>query len=245
MQQAKVDNLVVIDIETAPCYPSFHDMNDSWQELWSEKVQRILPENVSDAEFYPMRAGVMAEFSKIVCISIGYFTKDNPRRFRVKSFCGEDERILLESFLQVIEKIRQVNDQFCFAGHNIKEFDVPFISRRLMILGLRIPAFMDFQSMKPWEVNLVDTFQYWRFGDFKNYTSLKLLAACMGLPSPKEDIDGSMVGPLFWEKDPVQRSVNLKRIAAYCEKDVVTTANIILKFRGDDVLTESQVDLIP
>ena len=145
------------------------------------------------------------------------------------------ERVVLEEFLSLIGKSFNNPDKNRFCGHNIKEFDIPFLCRRLLINGLPIPAYLDFQNMKPWETNMIDTFQYWRFGDYKNYTSLKLLAASLNVPSPKDDIDGSMVGEVYWQED------NLQRIAIYCQKDVVTVANIILRFKNLPLLQEEQV----
>jgi predicted PolB exonuclease-like 3'-5' exonuclease len=244
MQNIRTEDLIVIDIETASVAPSFAKLNEEWQELWQEKTSRILPESLTADEFYPMRAGVMAEFSKIVCISIGYFIREQQLKIRVKSFYGDDERKILTDFLQTVSKIESFNKNWCFAGHNIKEFDIPFICRRLLVNNLHIPAYLDFQNMKPWETNIVDTFQYWRFGDYKNYTSLKLLAAAMGLPSPKDDIDGSMVGELFHQGTTEERIINMKRIASYCQKDVVTTANIILRFKNATIIHEDDVEIV-
>ena len=244
MQHIKYEDLIIIDIETASIQKDFEDLDQVWKNLWEEKVSRSLPEKVNAAEFYSLRAGVMAEFSKIICISMGYFNKEESLHIRVKSFYGHDEKILLTGFLSTLNKIENINSNWSFAGHNIKEFDIPFICRRLLINGIQLPQYLDFQNMKPWETNIIDTFQYWRFGDFKNYTSLKLLAATMGLPSPKDDIDGSMVGELYWTGDEAERAVNLKRIAAYCQKDVVTTGNIILRFKNIEIVHPNDVDII-
>ncbi len=238
MIHVRTEDIIIIDIETVSCFPSFGNMDETWQELWEEKVQRVVPEGVSSAEFYPMRAGVMAEFSKIVCISIGYFNRDQQLRMRIKSFYGDDERKILWDFLETMRKIESINNKWCFAGHNIKEFDIPFICRRLIINHFPIPAFLDFQNMKPWETNIVDTFQYWRFGDYKQFTSLKLLAAALGVPSPKDDIDGSMVGDVYWKDHDV------KRIATYCQKDVITTGNIFLRFKNLPLLNPEDVDIV-
>ena len=239
MQNIKLENLLLIDIETVPQYPSFDLLNEDWQHLWEEKTQRSLPDFTSAAEFYPQRAGVMAEFAKIVCISIGYFTKQgNALQLRLKSFYSDDEKKLLQEFISTVNQMEGKNNKWCFAGHNIKEFDIPFICRRLLINGLRIPVYLDFQNMKPWDTNTIDTFQYWRFGDYKNYTSLKLLAAALGVPSPKDDIDGSMVAEVYWNEK------NLQRIATYCQKDVVTTGNIILRFKNMELLKEEQVVVV-
>ena len=244
MQNLRTEDIIVIDIETASVSSSFNALEERWQQLWEEKTMRIVPEGLTPADFYPMRAGVMAEFSKIICISVGYFIKEQHLKMRVKSFFGDDEKKILTDFLQTITKIESLNNKWCFAGHNIKEFDIPFICRRLLINGISVPGYLDFQNMKPWETNIVDTFQYWRFGDYKNFTSLNLLAAAMGLPSPKDDIDGSMVGELYHNGTPAEREINLKRIAAYCQKDVVTTANIILRFKNISPVHQDDVEFV-
>ncbi len=244
MHNIRTEDLIVIDIETASVSSSFNLLDERWQTLWQEKTARVIPEGLTASDFYPMRAGVMAEFSKIVCISIGYFIKEQQLKIRVKSFYGDDEQKILSDFLQTVTKIESFNSKWCFAGHNIKEFDIPFICRRLLVNNMLIPPYLNFQNMKPWETNIVDTFQYWRFGDYKHYTSLKLLAAAMGLPSPKDDIDGSMVGELYHNGTPEERLINIKRIATYCQKDVVTTANIILRFKNILPVHEDDVEIV-
>jgi DNA polymerase elongation subunit (family B) len=239
MQNIRLENLLLIDIETVSEHPVFDALHEDWKHLWEEKVQRQLPVNVTAAEFYPQRAGVMAEFSKVVCISVGYFKREGKDyQLRVKSFYGDDEKILLQDFIAALQKMESNNNKWSFTGHNIKEFDIPFICRRLLINGLAIPPFLDFQNMKPWETNMIDTFQYWRFGDYKHYTSLKLLAAALNVPSPKDDIDGSMVGDVYWVEK------NLERIVTYCQKDVVTVANIILRFKNLELLKEEDVEIV-
>ncbi|MFZ1529071.1 MAG: ribonuclease H-like domain-containing protein [Ferruginibacter sp.] len=238
MQHIRTEDIIIIDIETVSEHPSFDGLNEDWKHLWEEKVERQLPEGVTAGEFYPMRAGIMAEFSKIVCISMGYFTKEPQLRMRVKSFYGHEEKMILTDFLATIHKIESINSKWCFAGHNIKEFDIPFICRRLLINHIPIPRFLDFQNMKPWETNLVDTFQYWRFGDYKHFTSLKLLAAALGLPSPKDDIDGSMVGDIYWKEN------DLQRIAVYCQKDVVTVGNIFLRLKGKQPVHPDDIEFV-
>jgi 3'-5' exonuclease len=239
MQNIRLENMLLIDIETVSEQAVFGTLNEDWQQLWKEKVQRTLPEDVTPEEFYPQRAGVMAEFAKIICISVGYFKRDSKAiQLRVKSFYGDDEKILLQDFIAALQKMEANNNKWSFTGHNIKEFDIPFICRRLLINGLSIPPFLDFQNMKPWETNMIDTFQYWRFGDYKQYTSLKLLAAALNVPSPKDDIDGSMVGEVYWVEK------NLERIVTYCQKDVVTTANIVLRFKNMPLLEDGAVEIV-
>lgn len=239
MQNIRLENLLLIDIETVSENAAFETLSEEWKMLWQEKVQRSLPEGVSAAEFYPQRAGVMAEFAKVVCISIGYFKKEGSTwLLRVKSFYGDDEKKLLQDLLITLQQLETTNTKWSFTGHNIKEFDIPFICRRLLINGLIIPPILDFQNMKPWETNMIDTFQYWRFGDYKHYTSLKLLAAALKVPSSKDDIDGSMVGDVYWKEKQLQR------IVTYCQKDVVTTGNIVLRFKNLPLLTNEQVVIV-
>jgi len=239
MQQVRTENLLLIDVETVSQHPVFSSLSEEWGQLWTDKVQKTLPEDVSAAAFYEQRAGIMAEFGKIICISIGYFRKEGQElQLRIKSFSGDDEQQLLQDFLHTVNQMEAANNKWSFCGHNIKEFDIPFICRRLLINGITIPAYLDFQNMKPWETNLVDTFQYWRFGDYKNYTSLNLLAAALGVPSSKDDIDGSMVGEVYWKEKDLQRIVN------YCQKDVVTTGNIVLRFKGQPLLKPEQVVVV-
>lgn len=245
MQQVRPRDLIIIDIETAPVHASFGEMNEEWQKLWRDKVKYSLPDGMEAAEFYPQRAGVMAEFAKVVCISMAYFNPEQQLKMRVKSFYGFDEKLILQAFLETINKIEGNNNRWCFAGHNIKEFDIPFICRRLIINGLTIPRYLDFQNMKPWETNIVDTFQYWRFGDYKHFTSLKLLAAVLGIASPKDDIDGSMVGPLFWQGNMEERANSLRRIAVYCQKDVITTGNIFLRFKNIPIVHNEDIEIVP
>lgn len=229
-------NFLFIDIETVSRQKDFTTLSSDWQQLWADKVKNSLSESVTAEAYYPQRAGVMAEFAKVVCISMAYFKKTgNDYQLRVKSVYGHDEKQLLQDFITMVNQLEAVNNKWNFTGHNIREFDIPFLCRRLLINGLAIPEYLDFQNMKPWETNIVDTFQYWRFGDYKNYTSLKLLAAALNVPSPKDDIDGSMVGHVYWNEN------DLERIAIYCQKDVITVANIVLRLKRLPLLTEAQI----
>ena len=236
MKKVQLDQLFMIDIETVSGVEHFHLLNDEWQHLWSEKINKQLPLDTSPEQFYPMRAAILAEFAKVVCISFGYFKKENNEwKLRLKSLCSADEAQLLNDFSETLSHLHTKNKKWIFTGHNIKEFDMPFLSRRMLVNNIEIPDYIDFQSMKPWETPVIDTLHLWRFGDYKHYTSLKLLAAVLGIPSPKDDIDGSMVGKVFWEEK------NLPRISTYCEKDVITVANIMLRLKGLPILREDQL----
>lgn len=237
MQIPHPDQLVVIDIETVAQYPSFEKLPATWQQLWEEKTRWQWEPEQTAADFYSERAGILAEFGKIVCVSLGYFRLEEGHwQLRLKSFAGTDEMTLLTQLLQALGKLLQAKKvRVWFAGHNIREFDIPYLSRRLLINGMELPAWLDFQSLKPWDVPLVDTMQMWKFGDYKNYTSLNLLAACMGIESPKDDIDGSMVNEVYWQEN------DLNRIVTYCQKDVATVAQLLLKFSGKPMLTAEQI----
>ncbi len=236
MQHILTENLLFIDIETVSEKATYQNLTENWQELWTEKTQRILPSENTVAEFYEQRAGVMAEFAKVICISIGYFKYEGEvMQLRIKSFYADEEKKVLQDFIATLNQMEIQNNKWCFAGHNIKEFDIPFLCRRLLINGMPIPEYIDFQNMKPWETNSIDTFQYWRFGDYKNYTSLKLLAAALGIASPKDDIDGSQVGEVYWKEN------DLQRIVTYCQKDIITTANILLRFKNMPLIENNNV----
>ena len=236
MQNIPLDNLFLLDIETVSSMESFDLLEDHWKELWAEKIKRNLSEEITPEEMYPQRAAIFSEFARVICISFGYFKKENDqRRLRIKSLFSHSEKEILEKFSATINKLPGKAKQWIFTGHNVKEFDIPFLCRRMLANGLPIPERLNFQNMKPWETPIIDTLHLWRFGDYKNYTSLKLLAAVLGVPSPKDDIDGSQVGHVYWkEKD-------LKRISLYCEKDVLTVGNIMLRFNNCPILNEDEV----
>jgi len=236
MQQLSLENLFLIDIETVSGKEDFNLLDEEWKQLWTEKISKALPPDTTAEEYYPRRAAILAEFAKVVCISFGYFKKENDDwQLRIKSLYSDDEADLLKKFIDTLKQLHSNNQQWIFTGHNIKEFDIPFLCRRLLVNCINIPYYIDFQNMKPWETPVVDTLHLWRFGDYKHYTSLKLLAAVLNVPSPKDDIDGSEVGRVYWkEKD-------LERIAVYCEKDVLTVANLVLRFKCLPLLQKDQV----
>jgi hypothetical protein len=241
MNQIAIENLFVIDIETVSEKEHFHLLDEEWKALWTEKISRSLPPDTSAEDYYGMRAAILAEFAKVACISFGYFKKENSAsnsigwQFRIKSLCSDNEKDLLNQFIDTLKQLHASHHNWIFAGHNIKEFDVPFLCRRMLINHIPIPSYLDFQNMKPWETPVLDTLHLWRFGDYKHYTSLKLLAAVLGVPSPKDDIDGSQVGNVYWKEK------NLERISVYCEKDVATVANVVLRFKGLPLLRDEQV----
>jgi predicted PolB exonuclease-like 3'-5' exonuclease len=229
----QLDNILFLDIETVPEMEHFSELDSDFQELFAHKTQYQRKDEVSTEEFYE-RAGIWAEFGKIVCISVGYFTqKSGERQFRVTTFQGDEERLLLD-FSNLINNHFNL-PQHVMCGHNVKEFDFPFIARRMLIHGIKIPDKLNLMGKKPWEVTHLDTLELWKFGDYKHFTSLKLLTKVLGVPSPKDDIDGSEVAKVFY------KDKDIDRIATYCEKDVIAVAQIILKLRLQKLLTSDEI----
>jgi DNA polymerase elongation subunit (family B) len=234
LDRINLKNMLVLDIETVPQYASYDELPDHWKELWKKKMARELKDGLTPDGLY-QRAGIYAEFGKIICICAGYFYDNGSGlSFKVKAFYGDDEKKLLADFSETLSKSFGT-DEHLLCGHNAKEFDFPYISRRSLINGLPIPYLLDNAGKKPWEVQLIDTMDMWKFGDYKSYTSLNLLAAVFGIESPKDDIDGSQVWSTYWiDKD-------LERIKNYCMKDVVTTAQLVLKFKGMHLLKQENI----
>ena len=233
LHKLNLDDILFLDIETVPLHQQYSELSAEAQMLWEEKTRYQRKEEFSAEEFYD-RAGIWAEFGKIVCISVGYFSfRHQQRTFRVTSFTGE-EKNLLEDFSRLVnEHFSRPNKLFC--AHNGKEFDFPYISRRMIINGIEIPQKLQLFGKKPWEIPHLDTMEMWKFGDYKHYTSLKLLAHILGIPSPKDDIDGSEVRNVFYNEG------DINRIATYCEKDTITVAQILLRFRNDILLDDDEI----
>jgi DNA polymerase elongation subunit (family B) len=235
LENIDLQQVLVLDIETVPQYPSFNELPDEYQQLWDQKTRFQRRDGETAAEFYS-RGGILAEFGKIICISVGIFSKKTETlSLRVKSFYGDVEKEVIQSFIDLLNK--QPNS-LILCAHNGKEFDFPYLCRRMLINGLEIPAQLNIHGKKPWEIMHLDTMDLWKFGDYKNYTSLKLLAAVFNIPSPKDDIDGSMVHKVYWEDN------DLERIRIYCEKDVITTAQILLKFKSLPALSTDKITIV-
>lgn len=233
IEKLNLENILFLDIETVPIESDFNSLDDEMQNLWEHKTQYQRKDEFSPEEFYD-RAGIWAEFGKIVCISVGYFLiKSDIRNFRVTSFFGEEKKLLVD-FNNLL------GNHFCGAqhllcGHNAKEFDFPFIARRMIINQISLPQKLNLFGKKPWEVSHLDTLELWKFGDYKHYTSLKLLTKILGIPSSKGDIDGSQVGHVFH----VENDIN--RIITYCEKDVIAVAQVFLRMRREELLIDEEI----
>ena len=230
----KLSNILFLDIETVPESPNFDELDAVKQELFAQKTKYQRKEDFSPEEFYD-RAGIWAEFGKIVCISVGFFDDHSgDLTFRLKSFYGNDEAKILIDFKSLLEKYYG-QKQHVLCGHNGKEFDFPYIARRMIINKIELPEKLNLFGKKPWEVAHLDTLEMWKFGDFKHYTSLNLLTNILGIASPKEDIDGSQVAHVYYEEN------DLNRIAKYCENDTLAVAQVYLRLMHLDILKEEQV----
>lgn len=247
LENIDISRVLFLDIETVSGQASFEQQHEDLQALWTRKANQLnrgSTEELSEEQVaidYKDKAAIYAEFGKIVCISVGAVHRDPDKklRIRLKSFASADEKELLQNFGQMLDQYYNSPSKFYICGHNIKEFDVPYMCRRMLVQGLRFPNMLDIAGKKPWETkHLLDTMELWKFGDRKSFSSLKLLAATLGFPSPKDDIDGSQVGRVFWDDD------DLDRIALYCEKDVLATAQLFLRYQLAPLLEDDQVDFV-
>jgi hypothetical protein len=237
LDNIKVEDVMFLDIETVPESPSLGTLDSSKQNLWEKKSRQFRTPDQTAEEVYE-RAGIYSEFGKIICISVGIISEKNPMNFRLKTFFGKDEKLLLKEFSEMLSKFSKSHKEALLCAHNGKEFDFPYIARRMIINGLIIPEILDNAGKKPWEIKLLDTMDLWKFGDYKNYTSLDLLTTILGIPTPKDDIDGSMVAGIYYNEDDIQR------IVKYCEKDVLAIARILLRFMNLPALGEDYIESV-
>ena len=230
----KLNNILFLDIETVPENENWNQLSTEMQELFDKKTHYQRKEEITAADFYD-RAGIWAEFGKIICISVGYFVEEaKHKKLRITSFFGDDEHKLLTDF-KVLLDTHFTKKSTVLCAHNGKEFDFPFMARRMIVHQIELPTQLNLFGKKPWEVPHLDTLELWKFGDYKHYTSLKLLTAILGVPSPKDDIDGSEVAYVYYkEKD-------LQRIVTYCEKDTIAVAQILLRFNNEALLKEEDI----
>lgn len=233
LDNINIENILFLDIETVPQKKDFDLLDDTFKKMWSDKVASLQKSGRTNEtpEQYYRSAGIYAEFGKVICISVGFI---KGKEFRVKSFAGDDEKQLLADFCALLKShYGQADHLLC--AHNGKEFDFPYLSRRMLVNGIKLPKMLDTAAKKPWEVQHLDTMELWKFGDYKSYTSLNLLAAIFSIPTPKDDIDGSKVYDVYYNEK------NLPRIVTYCQKDVLTVAQIILRMKEQPLLETPQV----
>jgi len=237
LEQIKIGNILFLDIETVPAYPSVEEIPAPLRALWDKKASYFRKEEETPEGLY-QRAGIYAEFGRIICISTGMIgIQDEKRILRLKSFYSAGEKDLLEAFADLINRLSQKRE-IDLCAHNGKEFDFPYIARRMLINNIELPVLFDIAGKRPWEIKHLDTLELWKFGDHKHYTSLDLLASVFNIESPKSDIDGSQVAKVYWQDK------NLKRIVDYCRRDVITTAQIMLKYKGEQILDPLEIIIL-
>jgi DNA polymerase elongation subunit (family B) len=234
IKRIKDEQILFLDIETVPVVPNYSELPEPMKKFWDKKASQIRYDGQSPDEVYS-RAGIYAEFGKIICISVGFlFSEKKVNKLRIKSFSSHNEYELLTNFADLLRKSFSGNDKFLCA-HNGKEFDYPYIARRMLINKIALPPVLDIAGRKPWEIRHIDTLELWKFGDYKHYTSLDLLAHIFDIPSPKSDIDGSQVARVYWEEKDLARIVN------YCQSDVVTLVRLYLKFSERNSVEDDQI----
>ncbi len=227
--------VLFLDIETVPLAYNFNELDERSKFLWDKKTKYIQEKEEENAEGVYPKAGIYAEFGKVICISVGFIMqKDGEQQIRIKSFSSISELQLLQDFANLLNS-HYNNDQYMLCAHNGKEFDIPFLARRFLINGLQLPHLLNVAGKKPWEIKQIDTMELWKFGDFKHYTSLDLLTHIFNIPTPKDDIDGSQVAKVYYEDK------DLERIIKYCEKDVVATIQLLRKYRGESLISENYI----
>lgn len=233
----QLGDILFLDIETASQTAKFEELDPRLQEEWIKKERLIRMENpgeIPPGSLYFDRAGIHAEFGQVICAGVGYFQakkKDKKLIFRSKIFGDSDERELLLSLNELLSKKKWV-----LCAHNGKEFDFPYLCRRMLILGIALPEPLQIAGKKPWEVRHLDTMEMWKFGDYKHYTRLELLAAVFGIPTSKDGIDGSQVNSTFYYEN------DLERIKKYCLRDVEVTARIYMAMHPQ--LDELDIEIV-
>lgn len=233
-------NLMVLDIETVSSFSQYEDMDERLQRLWDKKASYMpQADQATPGELYYNRGAIFAEFGKIICISVGVFTKtaDGEHGIRIKSFASDNEGEILKD-LKILIESKFDHKSMKMVAHNGKEFDFPYICRRMLVHGIEIPEALDLRGKKPWEIQHIDTMELWKFGDRKNFTSLDLLAALFGIPSPKNDIDGSQVNDVYYKEN------DLARISKYCQRDVMVTAQVFLRLNGFPIIADNQINYL-
>lgn len=239
LNNLNIEEVLFLDIETVPLAPEYGVLTETWKQLWEHKMKYYIDNGEPVEDLYE-RAGIYAEFGRIVCISAGYIIqKQGESYFRIKSFYDDDEKKLVSDFFNALEQF-ETKGKRRLCAHNGQEFDFPYISRRALVNGLKLPRILNVSGAKPWEIKdtLIDTLQLWKFGDYKHYTSLSLLCELFNIPTPKDDIDGSQVAAIYWEGNDIDR------IITYCEKDTLAVANLLLKYLGGKIISFENIESV-
>ena len=235
LEKVQLEKILFLDIETVPQVYQYKDVEENAKKLFEAKTRSLVKDDKTFDDAYNDRAGILAEFGKIICISVGFVNETRTgRQMRIKSFYHDDEQTLLKQFKQLLDE-HGMTKYFALCGHNAKEFDFPYICRRMLINGMQLPSLLDIAGKKPWEISHFDTMELWKFGDYKAYTSLALLCHVFKIPTPKDDISGADVARVFYEDG------DLERIKVYCEKDVIALIQLFLRMKGEPLVDEAEI----
>lgn len=228
-------DVLFLDIETVGCVDHYSKLSERLKTQWARKANFFKREDQqTDEDLFHEKAAIYAEFGKIVVIAVGKYVVNDAGELglRTKYFAEDDEKKLLADFKSMLEKL-DGSTKLC--AHNGKEFDFPYLSRRMLVNGIALPSLLDFAGRRPWEIPHLDTMELWKFGDYKHYTSLDLLAAIFNIPSSKGSMDGSMVNEAYYRQNA------LAKIAEYCVGDVVAVAQLYLKMKGMNLIEEKNI----
>jgi len=237
LKDIRQEDVLFLDIETVPQYATYDEMPENLKYFWNKKANNLVKDNETPDSIFN-RSGIYAEFGKIICISAGFIVQRNGTKyFRVKSFYGDNEKEILTGFATMLSRFgAKPKSNLC--AHNGKEFDFPYISRRMLLNKVYLPELLDVAGKKPWEVKFLDTMELWKFGDYKSYTSLDLLANIFEIPSPKDDIDGSQVAEVFYVQNDIER------IVKYCEKDALAVAQLFLRYKNEPIIDAESIERV-
>jgi len=231
-------DILFMDIETVPLIYRFDQLSSRTKRLFEKKVAYKIDENTTVEDLYDRKAGIWAEFGKVVTVAMGKFAlkKEEGREFVLKVYASRDEKKLLQKVSAILENFYKPEKKRWLCAHNGKEFDFPYLARRMIINGLPLPHLLNVHAKRPWETPFCDTLELWQFGDRKHYTSLDLLCEILGIPTSKHEIDGSDIARLYYEEN------RLEDIARYCGEDVIALTNVLLRLKGEPLLEPAEIN---
>ena len=220
-------DILFLDIETVAATSNYDSLAERLKIQWARKASffKQKSDDATDESLYHERAGIYAEFGRVIVIGMGKFAENDGGEMilKTKVLADHNEFNLLSAFKAILDKM-DPGARLC--AHNGKEFDFPYLSRRMLVHSLALPSQLNLSGRKPWEIPHIDTLDMWKFGDHKNYTSLDLLAALFNLPTSKGLMDGSQVNAVYYNEQ------DLEKISAYCLGDVVAVAQLYLRLKG-------------
>ncbi len=234
-----IHDILFLDIETVSQFQDLEDAPEQYQLFWERKAARFMDDEDTPSSVYD-KSAIFSEFGRILAISLGYYhlKSEGGETFRVACFVG-DEKLVLSEFCKAVEAFAQLHKRMNLCAHNGKEFDFPYIARRLLINGLELPTILQVAGRRPWETGFLDTFELWKFGDYKHFTSLSLLAYVFGISELMEDMEGSRIYETFYIEN------NLLKIAEYCQRDTVTCAQLLRKMLGMPIAPSENIIYLP